>query len=1040
MSAVLNLNSLEDARLWKKLQDGFVNTNQNDIAAELSGIVKAACTTAADRIKRFPYYHPEFTVHDERHLLRVTELMAMILGDGIDHLNAVEIALLILSAYFHDQGMVPESDEWEKLKESPEFLLSLERWNQDHPNVSDIRRQLEDPRFTDQEKDALSEKLQQHLDAHRTSFLRMTHGERAEQLVIRLYGAASRLSVAGVELAPYLGRLCASHAWPAARLTDENGFRPDQSIGSFSVNLRFLAVVLRVADILDFDRDRTPEPLLRTINFSSAVSFIEWSKHRSVEGWSISSERIRFTLACEHPVYQKAAYEFMDAIDHELREAHRIIDEFPRGRTPAHYVLSLPRQVERDRIEPKNNQYRYADLEFSLSRDEIVKLLMTDKLYSNNSLFVRELMQNSLDALRHRVAIYGKGQPDWEGGEISIKHFVDSDGNQVVQCVDNGIGMDELLIRNFLTNVGRSYYRSPEFAQQRVAFREKGVDFEPCSQFGIGFMSCFMFGDQILIKTRKDYGPGLGYGEPLEIEISGLGGLLVIRNGKVDQLVGTTVEITGPRKPVFLDSWADDVRLCSVVNGYALATEYRIVAETSIAEIAEKIEVPMQPAFRRTLVEVAGIEKRQVIEFCLSEEDSRLGGKIRIGLLVDDRGVPCIKNSEAHWEMRKTRPDRGLHLVKGATSTRFHGPFNESAICMDGILICGDPGREDDGDDLVGRLGSRANPIGLGDPYLVDIRGDLKPVITPSRTPPESSLGYREDPTWARVGDILRHSHAKAWCPVLEATQQGLLHLDFWRLSLIHQIPIHIMPADLLWKHIQLPAIVSELDKTSEWIPLSDIGTLEDGSYGEKDKRRIVFSVKDGRRIEFGDDVESWNVGRSSSLDLKLMRLLLRFTQISLEGNEVFLSVSKLQSPGSSDAELVLADGFRSHIFAIEYTGDASSLLSVQREFSNVNRNHPIVRYVQQFRHIPYRERTDLQQYCASVLWVLANDENMPALGMRNVNEGRQYRRLGTIFRAIDSSRYRDLAPPYSIWTKDGGIVEITHDDLIRWSEFPPDD
>ena len=199
-----------------------------------------------------------------------------------------------------------------------------------------------------------------------------------------------------------------------------------------------------------------------------------------------------------------------------------------------------------------------------------------------------------------------KGSPDWEGGKVTLKHFIDADGNQVVSCTDNGIGMDEAIVRNFLTNAGRSYYRSPEFEQQRIGFQDNGVDFDPCSQFGIGFMSCFMFGDHINIKTRRDYGPGRGYGEPLEIEISGLGGLLVIRDGKIDQPVGTSVEITGDRKPAFLDDWSDAVRLCVIVEGYALATEFPIIAETDIDEIKDKVEVPTTITIRKTRVEKAG--------------------------------------------------------------------------------------------------------------------------------------------------------------------------------------------------------------------------------------------------------------------------------------------------------------------------------------------------------------------------------------------------------------------------------------------------
>ena len=37
--------------------------------------------------------------------------------------------------------------------------------------------------------------------------------------------------------------------------------------------------------VLDFDRDRTPDSLYRTIDFSSGVSLLEWEKHRTITGW-----------------------------------------------------------------------------------------------------------------------------------------------------------------------------------------------------------------------------------------------------------------------------------------------------------------------------------------------------------------------------------------------------------------------------------------------------------------------------------------------------------------------------------------------------------------------------------------------------------------------------------------------------------------------------------------------------------------------------------------------------------------------------------
>ena len=286
--------------------------------------------------------------------------------------------------------------------------------------------------------------------------------------------------------------------------------------------------------------------------------------------------------------------------------------------------------------------------------------------------------------------------------------------------------MDEAVVRNFLTNAGRSYYRSPEFEQQRIGFRDNGVDFDPCSQFGIGFMSCFMFGGDINIKTRRDYGPGRDFGKPLEIEISGLGGLLVIRDGKKDQPVGTSVEITGDRKPAFLDDWSDAVRLCPIVKGYALATEFPIIAETDIDEIKDKVEIPTTIAIRKTRVERAGVERSRVIEYNLDKTDSRLRGTIRVGLLIDDKGLPTTDNGEAKWEIGESMGGREVILCKGDRIWSRFDSDDETVTCMDGILVCGRPGR-DGSRKAVSMLGWRGNQLTLGDPFVVDIRGTLKP-------------------------------------------------------------------------------------------------------------------------------------------------------------------------------------------------------------------------------------------------------------------------------------------------------------------------
>src|SRR5436305_3337342 len=110
-------------------------------------------------MKAVPVFHPQFTLHDATHLLRVTELMAKILGATLETLNAVEIALLILAAHFHDQGMVPDAAELQALQGMDDFKLHRDTWAVEHPNLREIERQLAQRNLAEEERLRLSLRL-----------------------------------------------------------------------------------------------------------------------------------------------------------------------------------------------------------------------------------------------------------------------------------------------------------------------------------------------------------------------------------------------------------------------------------------------------------------------------------------------------------------------------------------------------------------------------------------------------------------------------------------------------------------------------------------------------------------------------------------------------------------------------------------------------------------------------------------------------------------------------------------------------------------
>ena len=111
--------------------------------------------------------------------------------------------------------------------------------------------------------------------------------------------------------------------------------------------------------------------------------------------------------------------------------------------------------------------------------------------------FIRELIQNSVDAIKVRKEVIEKKGLTFNSGEIKI---IIKDYNKTYYCIsviDNGVGMDEYIIRNYLSVAGRSYYNSKDFENE-------GFIMEPISRFGIGVLSCFMLSDYIEILTNRD--------------------------------------------------------------------------------------------------------------------------------------------------------------------------------------------------------------------------------------------------------------------------------------------------------------------------------------------------------------------------------------------------------------------------------------------------------------------------------------------------------------------------------------------------------
>jgi molecular chaperone HtpG len=128
------------------------------------------------------------------------------------------------------------------------------------------------------------------------------------------------------------------------------------------------------------------------------------------------------------------------------------------------------------------------DYKFQINLRGIIDLL-SNHLYSSPQVYLRELLQNGVDAIRARTYV----EPGHEG-EITLELLGGSRGTApTLMFADNGIGLTEEEIHRFLATIGETSKRGDHW--------DRPTDF--LGQFGIGLLSCFVVSDEIVVVTRS---------------------------------------------------------------------------------------------------------------------------------------------------------------------------------------------------------------------------------------------------------------------------------------------------------------------------------------------------------------------------------------------------------------------------------------------------------------------------------------------------------------------------------------------------------
>jgi hypothetical protein len=510
-------------------------------------VSKDIIKSVVEHSKQISSQMTEYDIHDERHSEKVIEIMENLLVEKLERLSFYELILLYLSAYLHDSGMALPNWEYEALKavegcneyfdstlklsikndfKSPQTFAEIKAIVQ-KANLFDYNSAknyifiedsedkvieniskliLEYETFRNRYVTQLKEKKNTHdyiefSKIIRSEFIRITHQKKA---VSNIKNLKNKIEAA---ISPYytnsflqdLGNICQAHGENLdfiKKLPKES-----EDWENNKNNIQFLALILRLGDIIHFSSDRAPLSLYSEKQINNEESLKHWKvKFQDVKYNFSTIENhisISFQAYCSKPEMYYFLSDYINQIDGEINNFYCLKQNWEKLERFDDYNIILNPTVLRDNIKYDSDVFIPDEkMKFTLNQSKILNLLMGVQLYKDKFACLREVYQNALDASKcllsynktkcvsEKILIeFGVGEEELEGRK-----------RKYIYCLDHGLGMDKYIVENYLLRIGNSYYKSKDFDAKNTDWK---FDVKPTSQFGIGILSCYMIADKL---------------------------------------------------------------------------------------------------------------------------------------------------------------------------------------------------------------------------------------------------------------------------------------------------------------------------------------------------------------------------------------------------------------------------------------------------------------------------------------------------------------------------------------------------------------
>ena len=489
---------------------------------------------------------PTYSTHDAVHSMNIISAIEKILGQKtIKKMSGIDTFLILMCAYMHDTGMLYSDEEVKQLWETEGFQDFLTSARKREDEVGRAARKIDK---AEKGEGCSVLEVRRSVAVILMEYFRPRHGQRIKHVTdARTSEFGSLLSIDDSFLPDRIihniYRISMAHNWSFEDILKEMPLA--DSFGVEEFHPRMVAYLIRMGDLCDMDNNRFNGVGIKVFGNLGEENLAHYFKHKSVETLHISSDGIVVVANVCYDMIQRECEEnwlkhmekaerdsalkniFQNTVKEHINWKSWLEQEVTAGKMhsmelfPEKKFISVPELKYKILIDGEESESIHKNLKFLFSSEKAFKLIEDISIYQNNKLiFVRELIQNALDAtkmqLYRTLSAYGfqfnektspfdveRAYPNiFEEHAIMIHTDYSRETGKVYFSIrDKGIGisMDEFK-RNILTT-GRSW---PERKEYQDEIKRMPEWLRPTGAFGIGLHTVFSVTDSLTIRTKSD--------------------------------------------------------------------------------------------------------------------------------------------------------------------------------------------------------------------------------------------------------------------------------------------------------------------------------------------------------------------------------------------------------------------------------------------------------------------------------------------------------------------------------------------------------